>query len=153
MELVEFRYIDSRLTTRMECRVEWNKIKILGINSPHSSTYASLNKCSQHEIWDTQTHKIQSWCLPCAACFISAKCLGCVSLRTYTTSHALPPQLLLDSLALDTLAQVLHSVAQTCWLLGHAWKSKCLLWPLDLAKWCLTGKTSTSTYPTILFTG
>lgn len=44
----------------------------------------------------------------------------CVSLRTYTTSHVLLPQLLLDSLALDMLAQVFHSVAQTCWLLDHA---------------------------------
>lgn len=50
MELVEFKYTGGGLSTRLEYRIEWNKTEILGINSPHSSTYGSLNKCSRHEI-------------------------------------------------------------------------------------------------------
>lgn len=50
VELVEFKYTDGGLSIRLEYGVEWNKTEIVGINSPHSSTYGSLNKCSRHEI-------------------------------------------------------------------------------------------------------
>lgn len=50
IELLEFRYTNGELNTRREYRVGWNKIKNLDIDSPHSSTYGSLNKCAQCEI-------------------------------------------------------------------------------------------------------